>query len=296
MRIPGRPSRTSSSRPNRDPKTDAWRPLIGHSYALGLAWARREARHRFPGSRAALQRLLVPLDPWRFYEMPKVAEQVFTGRWLDVSSPKLIMSMLQAEGRGDWIGIDLFEREIENWRHLDPSLDLRIQDARALEFDDESFDGAICVSVIEHIADDGDGRVMEEIWRVLGPGGELHLTTNVGPVAGVTYIADRRYDDASVAGDDGRVFFERRYTAASIEERLLGRPWEVLERQYVRMRRPWIHSGFARLAPLSYPFGFTLRWLCPSAFEEIPDPRVLAPDEMGVVFLRLRKPAEDTAT
>ena len=222
--------------------------------------------------------------------MPKVTEQVFTGRWLDVSSPKLIMSMLQAEGRGEWIGIDLFEREIENWRHLDPSLDLRIQDARTLESPDGSFDGAICVSVIEHIADDGDEQVMDEIWRVLRPGGELHLTTNVGPVAGITHIADARYDQASVETEGGRVFFERRYTAASIERRLLGRPWEVLERQYVRMRRPWIHSGFAKLAPISYPFGFALRWLCPSAFEAIPDPGALAPEEMGVVYLRLRKP------
>ena len=295
MRIPCRHARHRSSR--RDPASgsDAWRPLVRHSYALGLAWARREAGNRFPGSRAALQRLLVPLDPWRFYEMPKVTEQVFTGRWLDVSSPKLIMSMLQAEGRGDWVGIDLFEREIENWRHLDPSLDLRIQDARALEFPDGSFDGAICVSVIEHIADDGDEQVMDELWRVLRPGGELHLTTNVGPVAGVTHIADARYDEASVTTDDGRVFFERRYTAASIERRLLGHPWEVLERQYVRMRRAWVHSGFARLAPLSYPFGFALRWLCPSSFEEIADPSRLAPEEMGVVYLRVRKPSEVAA-
>ena len=91
------------------------------------------------------------------------------------------------------------------------------------------------------------------------------------------------------------MFFERRYTAASIEQRLLGHPWEVLERQYVRMRRAWVHSGFARLAPLSYPFGFALRWLCPSSFEEIADPSRLAPEEMGVVYLRVRKPSEVAA-
>lgn len=266
-----------------------WRRLIDHSYALGRSWALREARNGWPGRRAGLQRLLVPLDPWRFYEMGRVAEEPFAGDQLDVSSPKLLPSLLQAEGQGRWVSVDLHRPELSAWRHVDPSLDLRVQDARALEFPDESFDGCLCISVIEHIADDGDARAMAEMWRVLRPGGVLHLTTNVGAVAGATHIGDRRYGEASSTTEDGRVFFERRYTAESIDSRLLGRPWDVLEREYVRMRAPQVHSGFAAAAPFSYPFGFALRWVCPSNFAPIEGPADLRDTEMGVAYLKLRK-------
>ena len=96
---------------------------------------------------------------------------------------------------------------------------------------------------------------MAEMWRVLRPGGILHLTTNVGAVAGVTYVSDRRYGEASAATEDGRVFFERRYTEASIDSRLLRLPWEVLERDYVRMRVPQVHSVFAAAAPFNDGIG-----------------------------------------
>jgi len=81
-----------------------------------------------------LQRLLVPLGPWRYYDLSRVAERPFHGRCLDVSSPKLLMSLLQREGRGDWTGIDLFSAEIKNWRAVDPSLRLEVQDATRLGF------------------------------------------------------------------------------------------------------------------------------------------------------------------
>ena len=134
---------------------------------------------------------------------------------------------------------------------------------------------------------------MAEMWRVLRPGGTLHLTTNVGAVAGETRVTNRRYGDASSTTEDGRVFFERRYTAESIDARLLALPWEELEREYVRMRVPRVHTGFAALAPLSYPFGFALRWLCPGNFARIASPRELRGTEMGVVYLKLRKQVSD---
>src|SRR5262245_65884272 len=77
-----------------------WLRLWRHSYRLGLRWLARGARNGWKGRRVGLQRLLVPLDPWRYYELGRVAEQPFDGRCLDVSSPKLLMSLLQHEGRG----------------------------------------------------------------------------------------------------------------------------------------------------------------------------------------------------
>ena len=238
-----------------------------------------------------MNRLLVPLDPWRYWELGILAERPYPGRWLDVSSPKLLPSLLSSEGQGDWVCVDLFSAEVDAWRTLDPSLHLRVEDARALSFPDGSFDGCLCVSVIEHIPGEGDTEAMAEMWRVLRPGGTLRLTTNIS-AGGRDVAIDRRiYGEASPDADaDGRVFFERHYTAADLRERLLGLPWEVVEEQFVRQRDPRIHDRFHRAAPWSYAVGGALRFVCPSNFERVASPGALAPGEMGVAFLELRRP------
>ena len=148
-----------------------WRRLVRHSYRLGGRWLASGASRGWRPARPGLNRLMVPLDPWRFYELGRVAEADLPGRNLDVSSPKLLASLLSHEGRGSWVAVDLFAQEVDVWRRLDPDLDLRVEDARALSFPDASFDGCVCVSVVEHIPGDGDARAMAEIWRVLRPGG-----------------------------------------------------------------------------------------------------------------------------
>ena len=213
-----------------------WRPLVAHSYRLGAAWAARGARGGgWPSGRAGVYRLLVPLEPWRYYELGRVASEPFAGDCLDVSSPKLLASLLQREGRGRWTAVNLLPDEVARWRDLDPALDLRVEDARALSFAAGSFDAVACVSVIEHVEGDGDAAAMAEMWRVLRPGGVLHLTTNVAARAHDVLVDRPVYGGASAAG--GRHFFERRYSAASLRERLLGLPWEV-ERRGVRGRAP----------------------------------------------------------
>jgi SAM-dependent methyltransferase len=234
-------------------------------------------------------RLLVPLDPWRFWELGRIADEPHAGRNLDVSSPKLLPSLLRAEGRGQWVAVDLFAREVDDWRRVDPDLDLRVEDARSLSFAEGTFDGCVCVSVIEHIADEGDAEAMSEIWRVLRPGGALHLTVPVASPHTDVYIDERVYGEASAARG-GRVFFARYYGEEELERRLLGLPWEVEAREYVRQADPRVEERFHRLAPWSYPLGFTLRWLCPGNFRAMAGPAELPPGRHGVVYLRLRKP------
>ena len=60
---------------------------------------------------AGVYRLLVPLEPWRYYELGRVASEPFAGDCLDVSSPKLLASLLQREGRGRWTAVDLLPDE-----------------------------------------------------------------------------------------------------------------------------------------------------------------------------------------
>ncbi|HEY3374477.1 MAG TPA: methyltransferase domain-containing protein [Candidatus Aquicultor sp.] len=54
-------------------------------------------------------------------------------------------------------------------------IELKVADACALPFDDNTFDLVICSEVIEHIPD--YRLAIHEIWRVLCPGGSLIVTT-----------------------------------------------------------------------------------------------------------------------
>ncbi|HEX2504252.1 MAG TPA: methyltransferase domain-containing protein [Miltoncostaeaceae bacterium] len=270
------------------PPPPQWRPLVAHSYRLGAGWAARGLRGGgWPEPRAGLYRLLVPLEPWRFYELARVAAEQFGGDCLDVASPKLLASLLQQEGRGRWVAVDLLPDEIARWRALDPALDLRVEDARALSFADRSFDAVACVSVIEHVEGDGDAAAMAEIWRVLRPGGVLHLTTNVAARAH-DVLADRPvYGAAPAAG--GRHFFERRYSARTLGERLLAKPWEVAAEEYVVERRP-LHRGFFAARPASFLGGGLLPLVAPGNFARVAGPDQIPSGHHGVGYLRLRKP------
>jgi SAM-dependent methyltransferase len=271
----------------------AWARLAGHSYRVGGAWLLRGLRGGgFPHPRAGLYRLLVPVEPWRYYELGRVAAERWDGRCLDVSSPKLLASALQRQGRGRWTAIDLLPGEIAAWRALDPGLDLRVADARALPFEDATFDAIACVSVIEHVAGDGDAAAMAEMWRVLRPGGVLHLTTNVSARAGEVRTREPVYatEGASQAPAGGAgAFFERRYTAATLRERLLGSPWTEEAREYVRERRP-VHERFFAARPWSFLAGGLLPLVCARNFVRIADPSELPEGAFGVAYLRLRKP------
>lgn len=272
----------------------AWSRLVAHSYRLGVRWLARGLRGRgWSHPRAGLYRLLVPLEPWRFYELDRVAREDFAGDCLDVSSPKLLPSLLAHEGAGRWTAIDVLEDEVARWRTLDPGLDLRVEDARALSFPDGSFDAVVCVSVIEHVAGDGDALAMAEMWRVLRPGGVLRLTTNVSGRPGEVRTARVVYDTEGSGGAQpvpGGAFFERRYSEETLAARLLALGWHEEAREYVHERWP-VHERFFRMRPLSFLLGGLLPLVCVRNFARVGSPTELPPGEHGVVYLRLRRPA-----
>ncbi|OGL42517.1 MAG: hypothetical protein A2161_08685 [Candidatus Schekmanbacteria bacterium RBG_13_48_7] len=63
-----------------------------------------------------------------------------------------------------------------NQRNSAGKLWLNQQDATKLAFKNNSFDYITAISVLEHFAKDGDIQAMNEIYRVLVPGGKLIIT------------------------------------------------------------------------------------------------------------------------
>lgn len=283
----------------------AWVRLVAHSHRLGARWLARGVRGAgFSDLRGGLYRLLVPLEPWRYHEVARLVREPISGDCLDVSSPKLLPSLLRHEGSGNWVAIDVLPDEIARWRGLDPDLDLRVADARALPFTDGSFDTIACVSVIEHVVGDGDATAMAEMWRVLRPGGVMHLTTNVAPragevrtpraVYGVPAVATPGATATSASGTAATapatgVFFERRYDDTTLDSRLLGLPWSVEAREYVCERVP-VHRGFFAARPLSFIAGNLLPLVCPLNFRRVGGSADVPAGTHGVVYLRLRRP------
>jgi hypothetical protein len=129
---------------------------------------------------------------------------------------------------------------------------------------------------------------MAEIWRVLRPGGVLHLTTNVAARGGEVWVDRQPWGDASERVN-GRVFFERRYSEAELGDRLLSLPWQVEAREYVRQARD-VHGRFFAWRPWSFAFGNALALVCPGNFRPVATPAALRAGEMGVAYLRLRRP------
>lgn len=272
-------------------KSPGWKRLWWHSYSLGLSWLARESRHGWRARRIGFVRLVVPLDPRRYYELGRVADENFGGRCLDISSPKLLPSLLQAEGRGQWLCVDLFVDEIAAWRTIDPALELDVEDATALSFPDETFDHCICISVIEHIGGGKDAAAVAEIWRVLKPGGTLHLTTDVAEQPQDVFIDDLRYGQASEVVEGRGVFFKHDYTPHEVEQLFTQQPWEVVTREFATFRNPRIERWFTDHVPWTYVTGPFLRFVCPSNFETSGSSKLIERAGEGVAYMKLRKPA-----
>lgn len=266
-----------------------WKRLWWHSYALGIRWLVREARRRWPARRVGFTRLLVPLDPWRYYELGRVADEDFSGRCLDVSSPKLLPSLLQSEGKGEWTCVDLFDEEIAAWRSIDPRLDLRVEDATELSFADATFDHCICISVLEHIGAGKDSTALGELWRVLAPGGILHLTADVASAPRDVYADRKVYGHASPTVEGGKVFFKHDFSPPEIERLIADRPWRVRRLEYARQRNPGIERWFYDHAPWSYVTGPFLRLVCPGNVETAPSSAIVDRSGQGVVYVQLEK-------
>jgi SAM-dependent methyltransferase len=224
-----------------------WVPFYRTSWRLGLDGL---ARRREP--RESLTRLVIPLDPSRYLEIPDAMRELDAQpgeRVLDLASPKLVAVELARRGV-EVTSVDAFAAEVERWRALaGDRARLRFEqaDGRDLPFPDASFDHAFSISVLEHIAGDGDAQALRELARVVRPGGRVVLTV---PYADP---AQQDWRDAPVYGSqesvDGRYFFERWYDAAGLKRLVAAAPELRLRgSRVVRMQPNW-HLMYLRAFP-----------------------------------------------
>jgi SAM-dependent methyltransferase len=199
--------------------------LVRYSVALGGRGLIRG------GGREAAWRMWMPLDIDRVVELPWTGRTVAgekPARVLDLASPKLLAVWLAEHTRAAVVATDLWSTEVERWRRLvraaDPAgsryngLELETADGTALAYEDESFDAAYSVSVIEHIPDYGDSKAMSELARVLRPGGLLVLTVPYRRQLEETWV---EHDVYGQRYEGEPLFFCRHYSAESVQKRLL---------------------------------------------------------------------------
>jgi ubiquinone/menaquinone biosynthesis C-methylase UbiE len=113
--------------------------------------------------------------------------------------------------------------------------DLRLGDAQALEFDDESFDTVVCTLGLCTIPD--HSRAVAEVRRVLRPGGRFLLLEHVGSPAPVVRAVQRLLDPLTVRFEGDHLLREPldALAAEGFEvERLERSKWGIVERVAAR--------------------------------------------------------------
>jgi SAM-dependent methyltransferase len=179
-----------------------------------------------------LKFLVQPIPYWRSLEYRLVwkhADFNRDDRILDIGSPKLLSIYL-----AERVGAEVFSTDIDPYfiddyqslrrmRKIPPDrLRIEVQDGRALTYPDNSFSKVYAISVIEHIPDGGDAECLEEIGRVLRPGGTCLITVPFWPTSKDVYRPPNFYwTGASTTREDGQVFFQRRYSLRDLNERLI---------------------------------------------------------------------------
>lgn len=179
-----------------------------------------------------------------------------TARILDIGSPKTFGLYLASATRANVHMTDISELNVDEYRCMWESLQPKalgdasfsLQDARQLQFDANQFDVVYSMSVIEHVGASGDSAAMEELIRVLRPGGLLLVSVPFGP----RFVEQQRIGFAGAiehTNDGKRYFFQRIYDRPSIEQRLLRHAGELEGLKYATIwrKRVWLPKALASL-------------------------------------------------
>jgi SAM-dependent methyltransferase len=88
--------------------------------------------------------------------------------------PGEMAAMLMQRGYEVW-GIDIAEPMVRHARERSSANRFRVGDIERIPFPDSTFDGVVCLGVLEYL--DSDAKALTEIGRVLKPGGKAVVST-----------------------------------------------------------------------------------------------------------------------
>jgi SAM-dependent methyltransferase len=166
----------------------------------------------------------LPLNYARIMELPLTLHLLGAAgksRILDVSSPKLAALYLSSND-ADITTSDLEEYFVDDFEKYKQCLSLRMEsnvfDAAArIPYENDSFDKAFSISVLEHIPGCGDRKALLEMLRVVKPSGSVVITLP----AFREYVEEWTSDDnywKSVHDEKGKTFYQRRYDRGTLDK------------------------------------------------------------------------------
>jgi SAM-dependent methyltransferase len=201
------------------------RNLFGNSFSIGL--------------RKTLGKISQPISSYtrfpEYYYMDHAITQ-YVGesrssrppRILDIGSPKCFGLYLADKLEVEVEVTDISRLNLDEYFLMSKSLEAKakghvrfsVQDARALDYEDATFDVVYSMSVIEHIeGEQGDSQSVREMVRVLKPGGLLLLSVPFGK----KYVEQLRRGFAHAVQkteDQALYFFQRIYDRSALENRI----------------------------------------------------------------------------
>lgn len=219
------------------------------------------------GLRKTVGKITQPINsytrfPEYYYFERAIRERLTAGgaggaRVLDVGSPKTLGLYLAFTKPAELTLTDYSNLNIDEyrtmWRGLSAkakgSVVFRLEDARALRFADGEFDIVYSMSVVEHIEGEaGDSKAVEELLRVLKPGGLFAMSVPFGS----------KYVEQQIIGvvgasrptrDRKPYFFQRIYDRPNFEQRILKHTGalEQIVLTSVRRERRWLARSFVSL-------------------------------------------------
>jgi len=189
----------------------------------------------------------------------------------------------RARGRGARaVALDLAGAKLRRGRQLSGPPALIEGDALRLPFADASFDRVMSICAIEHF-DDG-GRALDEMARVLAPGGELVMSADALTLAKDWPRLYRAHCE--------RYHVQRTYSHAELSALLAARGLDVLAYQY-QFRSRWAQRMYLGLSAYGGKFGFNAA--APAAPLVAASDRAARGDGGAIVLVRARRAARTLA-
>lgn len=147
--------------------------------------------------------------------------------------------------RGEVVGLDISFESIKRAKRISKG-DFVVANAEFLPFKDSCLDKVVSLCVFEHLKD--DRKVLNEIRRVLKPGGLLVLTVDSFTLENDYQIIEKHRKDHAVY---------RYYTYQELKEKLEKEGFKILEHKYFvssKFLKPIIRFGIKNKFGLSYKF------------------------------------------